>query len=654
MKRPTSLSALLGVARFAAGAALILTVAPMPASAQISRFGPTTPLISGGTLRGSSVAYDPAYQVYLVITDRAGSAGVTGVFVNTSGQPVTSVFTIYDGSLGTASFVNLIYSSDVNNGAGGSGGFLVAWNQYNGHLNNVAVRTVTYPNHVVSGVQMVSAGEQNGSYAEAVPAIAYSHTSHRFLVAWQTAGFGILGRFVDVNGTPFGASMLFENAGGARDPSLAWNPSTDQFGLLSSGFNSSSAFESFRRVRASDGLVFGRTTFGFTGGTFATAVQVNAANQYVGAWGVGPGTWTATFDSAGNKLATNFITSRLGFNQSLDMAYNPVSGTFLAVSSDTSSYEVGAVEVAGGGAPNSTVQIVTTGAIAPGGGSFYPRTTAQANAPRWNISYSRNFTQTTDQVVATTSTGGGTGGTGGGTTDGGGTVSGCTTPDPFAAIGGGTCVNGGWVPSTGGTTSGGTSGGTTSGGCMTTDPFAAIGGGTCVNGGWVPKTGTTSGGTTSTGGCTTADPFAAIGGGICVNGGWVPKTGTTSGGTTSTGGCTTPDPFVAIGGGHCVNGGWLPGASTSGGSTSGGCTTADPFASIGGGVCVNGGWVPKTSTCTTPDPFASIGGGVCVNGGWVPKTSTSTCTTPDPFASIGGGKCVNGGWVPIGYDDDDD
>ena len=124
----------------------------------------------------------------------------------------------------------------------------------------------------------------------------------------------------------------------------------------------------------------------------------------------------------------------------------------------------------------------------------------------------------------------------------------------------------------------------TGGACMTPDPFTSIGGGTCVNGGWVPSgfpSSASSGSSTvgsssstrlwsSSSGCTTADPFVSLGGGVCVNGGWIPAAMSSSGSTGSTG-------------------------STAGGSASsgGGCTIPDPLTSIGGGVCINGGWVPK-------------------------------------------------------------
>jgi hypothetical protein len=67
------------------------------------------------------------------------------------------------------------------------------------------------------------------------------------------------------------------------------------------------------------------------------------------------------------------------------------------------------------------------------------------------------------------------------------TPEGCTTPDPFVALGGGTCFMGGWLPP-----------GMPIPGvlpppppplpsvCTTPDPFVALGGGTCFQGGWFP------------------------------------------------------------------------------------------------------------------------------------------------------------------------
>lgn len=105
------------------------------------------------------------------------------------------------------------------------------------------------------------------------------------------------------------------------------------------------------------------------------------------------------------------------------------------------------------------------------------------------------------------------------------------------------------------------------GSCITSDPFVSLGGGTCVNSGWLPPGYpiNTGGGPTpppSSTSCTTPDPFVALGGGTCVNGGWLLPgyPGTTGSGAPppSSSSCTIPDPFVSIGGGVCINGGWVP------------------------------------------------------------------------------------------------
>jgi hypothetical protein len=244
-------------------------------------------------------------------------------------------------------------------------------------------------------------------------------------------------------------------------------------------------------------------------------------------------------------------------------------------------------------------------------------------------------------------------------------------------------------------------------GCTTPDPFASMGGGTCYNGGWLPPGMMPPGSSPapapspspapspapSTGGCTTPDPFATLGGGVCYNGGWLPPGMAPPASTPSpapspappstpppatppppppapsSGTCTTPDPFAALGGGTCYNGAWLPPGMTPpvtskpapgvqpppvpspsapvAPPTNVTCTIADPFASMGGGTCYNGGWLPPgmpvpgggaapppSPTPSSPSPSS-------------PSTPTA-CATPDPFVVLGGGTCYNGGWLPPG------
>ena len=183
-------------------------------------------------------------------------------------------------------------------------------------------------------------------------------------------------------------------------------------------------------------------------------------------------------------------------------------------------------------------------------------------------------------------------------------TSGCVTPDPFMAIGGGACVNGGWIPAgMESTASASTSSdpvtdplppSTSSPTCSTPDPFMAIGGGSCVNGGWIPAG--MSAPTSSTSSASTSSTPASS------------TTVVVTSSASSSAGCTIPDPFVSIGGGTCVNGGWIPGH-----------VSITPTSSSSSGTSTSGTPAPTFGGCTIPDPFVSIGGGLCVNGGWIPK-----------------------------------
>ena len=583
-----------------------------------------------GPCAGTDTAYDPAHDVFLVVV---GNGPIYGVFVNSAGTPVSTGFAVMDGSLGWGHFPRAEYSPHVNIGAGG---FLVSWHHNIGPVNYVFARVVSVdtPGFLTSGIQQVSDGQQGGTWWETGPAMAYSTTSHRFLVAWRTIQYGIQGRFVDANGTPIGGVMALENPGGSRDPAVAWNAATDEFGLISTGWSSTSALAAFRRIRAADGSVSARTSFGFSAGTFASAIDVNAANQYVLAWALHPGTMSAVFDQNGTQLTSNFVTGRFGHDQSLGMAYNRNSGTFLAVGSDGGSLEVAAAEMKSDGEPNTVAQIITDGARR---GSNYPMVSARTNTSQWHVAYQRDFGTAASQFVATSTTGGGSPGVPAppppapGPTPG--PTLGCTMPDPFAShrrrylrqrrMGArrlGRRTPGGPAP----------------GGCTTAAPAP---GWTCVNGGWLPPA---TGGTGGTGGCTTPDPFGAIGGGTCIGGGWVPRPdrrrhdrwlhhggassrvdmrqrrlaaprrrwdgrsqqlhdprasfgmdvrqwrlATSRAGGTAGSTCTTraiPSPRWAV----------EPASAAAGrragpGASSGGCTSAQPAA---GWACANGGWLP--------------------------------------------------------------
>ena len=165
------------------------------------------------------------------------------------------------------------------------------------------------------------------------------------------------------------------------------------------------------------------------------------------------------------------------------------------------------------------------------------------------------------------------------------------------------------------------------GGCTTPDPFVALGGGRCYQGSWLPPGMPIPGAPApapapaplppSSTGCATPDPFVALGGGTCYQGNWLPPGMPIPGApalpappppapspSTTTIRCTTPDPFVALGGGRCYQGNWLP-----------------PGMPIPGAPAPTPAPAPTTG-CTTPDPFVALGGGRCYQGGWFPPGMT--------------------------------
>jgi hypothetical protein len=602
----------------------ILLAGAFPAVAQLTNLSGTVYPIgtTTGTNRGGDAAYDPVNHVYLAIGD---FGPVRGVFVDAAGNAVTGGFAV---APGYSNYARAQYSVDI-------GGFLVAWNSEDTPGNwNLHTRVVTYPGNL--GADNVIS-DALGVTGEASPAIAYSPTSKRFLVAWITSIASLLrvdARFVDLSGAGLGSIATLSSSGYGRDPAAAWNPYLDEFGVSFSGEATSGGGYSVLAILPAAGggaSVRTRNTFNqLSGGllTYITDLDYNTdTRRYLMSWfefggGGIPEARIAEFDEDANQFWNGIASTQVGSYDSLSVAFSPLSKTFLlAGTNGISDLMLGAelnmhgVRLAG----ESTLSSER---------AWYVRVAPSEEAPRWLTVFSRQsgFIFAT-RLIGTSSVNGGS------TTEGSGGSSsgGCPGTAPFA---GAVCVNGSWVPGS----SGGGSGGST-GGCPGSAPFA---GAVCVNGNWVPDTSGGGGSGGSTGGCPGSAPFA---GAVCVSGNWVPDL-SGGGGGGSTGGCPGSSPFA---GAVCVNGNWVPDLSGGGGST-GGCPGSSPFA---GAVCVNGNWVPggssgggSTGGCPGTSPFA---GALCVNGNWVPDMSgggggsTSGCPGSSPFA---GAVCVNGNWVP--------
>lgn len=580
-------------------------------------------------VRGVDSAFDPNTNTFLVV---GGQGSLVGVCINSSGVAVAGPFTI--NNTGHAQFPRVRYSPHVL----GTGGFLVAWPEEAGAFVDLRARTVNCSG-AMGAEQVISGG--HSAWLESGAALAYSSTSQRFLVAWKS-----------FPGLPAGAPIRLKvtlvNTSGARvsdvvnvspefgrDPGVAWDPTTNQFGVSFNGENGSGsvAYSAFAVVPAWNPAGFTRQTFNSIAGGMTTISDLafnTATKRYVMTWfefSSGALARIAEFGAAGNLLAMGTASGRLGSYDALSIAYNPVSGTFLLGGVDRTNDAMLGLELNSRGFPFNGENTVSS-SHRP---SYYTRVSSSTHSKSWNGTFAaRNFNGMGSVMVTGFASGGGPAGAFG--SSGGATPppssppppTGCTTIQPGP---GWTCVNGGWLPPT-------TTPPPSTGTCTTMSPGP---GWVCVNGGWLPPT--TTGG--SGGGCSTPKPVSNW---VCVNGGWVPPDSPLA--PTS---CSTPRPGTNW---VCVNGGWLPpdlAPSTGGGG--GGCSTVKP---VSNWVCVNGGWVPPDSplaptSCTTPRPGTNW---VCVNGGWLPPDQAPATSAPIVVSSCPGSApaagwvCVNGGWVP--------
>ena len=364
---------------------------PTSVAAQISRLGASVVAIPTYT-KGSNVAYDYKNGVYLVVS----------AFGNLNG-----VFVTADGAIGTpfviqapyTHFPGVAYSPDLN---GGAGGFLVTWHQTVGNGAMVHGKIITSSG--VMGPDIPIGSE--GSWWEASVDVAYSTASKEFLVVWQSVG--IRGQRVGLNGELLGTNMVLNAPVHGRDPAVAYNPSNNEFFVTWGDIDAASSYAAGQRIAAGSGaFVGGQIVLGRATGVYITDVAYNSAtNQYLASWWQG-GTY-GVLVSASGALASGVVPLSLTVSayDALSLSFNSTSGTFLMASHVNSSFQDGAVEIAGAtatpGAPILATDIPATK------GNFYPKVTSRVGKAEWLLSTATDFAATTVQRLGSGASAGGT------------------------------------------------------------------------------------------------------------------------------------------------------------------------------------------------------------------------------------------------------
>ena len=378
------------------------------ASAQTgSRLGPSVPAITA-VVKGSSVAYDSRNSRYLVAS---AYGDLNGRFVGADGDLIGVPFTIQSGAAGATHFPGVAYSPDA---FGGAGGFLVAWHKSEAVGATVYGRMVSSSGALGTVFQFTT----DGSWWEAAVDIAYSTTSREFLVVWQAAG--IRAQRVNNNGEPLAppaagvvGGFLVTGTDYHRDPSVAYNPASNEFMVVYAGADGISAYAAARRVAAGSGALLGaETLLNRASGTYITDVAYNpATNRYLAAWYQG-GTFGRLLDAAGNNVSdVLLLATRFTSYDGLGIDYSPVSGTFMMVAHDALSLQDGAVQLTGAGAVPDAGFVATD--IPTRKGNYYPKIAARRDRAEWLMSTATDFAMTTVQRLQSGGTGGGGGGGGG-------------------------------------------------------------------------------------------------------------------------------------------------------------------------------------------------------------------------------------------------
>ncbi len=363
---------------------LLLGITSNPARAQAFRIGPSITAISG-IVRGSSVAYDYVDNMYLVVS---AHGNLNGRFIAADGT-LLGLITIQTSAARFYQYPGVAYSPEAFDGAGG---FLVAWHQ------SLAVGAVVHA-RMVSTTGVLGPESQistEGSWWEATADIAYSTLSQEFMVVWQ--GTGIRGQRIGNNGEMLGTNLSLTGTDYHRDPSIAYNPNTNEYMVVYGGADATSAYAAARRVAPETGAVLGtETLLNRAGAVYITEVAYDSiTNRYLAAWYQG-GTFGRVLDATGNPLTgVVLLASRFTSYDGLGLDFSPAAGTYLMVAQDSQSYQNGAVEITADGVADAG--IVAT-AIATNNGNYYPKIAARLDKGEWLMSTATGFVATSVQLL---------------------------------------------------------------------------------------------------------------------------------------------------------------------------------------------------------------------------------------------------------------
>ena len=375
-------------------------LAPAAAHAQVSRLGGMI-TVAQGAIRYSDVGYDPANNVYLVVS---GAGRLFARFVAADGAVLGNVALIPDVSVGTYA-PRVTYSAD-------RGGFLVTWLDFRGspkentHIRGRFVKYDTTGGQVVldSADFFIAAGT-GGAGAETAPATAYSTASKEFLVAWKQYQGGLQNVYaqrVGLDGSLLGGELpLTFDVHFQDDPAVGYDPINNSFLV---------AWQNYTEPRGPGGVQARRVDAG--SGTVYPTVQIfTGMDGYTPdvTYHPGSGKFFVTYfsnrvhygvftDASGNAAGAGPVpvVSGSGWYNAWSVAFNPVSNSFFSAFHGTSPEDFG-VEINTSGVPGTIITATATGVRE---GNYNPRVAARTKAAEWMLAVQTSDGKPTSLLTA--------------------------------------------------------------------------------------------------------------------------------------------------------------------------------------------------------------------------------------------------------------
>lgn len=336
--------------------------------------------VSSSPVRNPDVTYDAENGVFLAVT---GNSVVQGQFVSPTGALLPGPFG------GRFSFTTSTDYQHTPRAYCAEGVCLLTWHQ--GSPVTPMARVVSYKTGFVSAPVVIGPAKSAWEFGIA---IAYSTVSGEFMATWMgdfPASNNIYFARINKSGQVLQSTALTTGTGYERQPSVAYNPSVDEFVIAYAGTRYINGVETgfVRTQRMKNGSPIGGAVEIHLGGpTYIPIAEYNPGTQSVLVGWVRGGGKVYGREVRGNGTigSVAIISTSHGTYDALDIKHNKLSSTFLLVTHGSGSEDV-AVEFTEALSPSPAFEVTSSG----GSGNYNPRLATSTTEPKWLVAVSRSF-----------------------------------------------------------------------------------------------------------------------------------------------------------------------------------------------------------------------------------------------------------------------